>query len=601
MRTLRSIPSITRCIAPLAALLLTAACSNEILTEPNNTPSKNAIPITLNATMPPAGGANTRLGYEDKGADGVKTTWTADDAFMLYIMKSDNTTTEAIELKLNEGATTTAGSFAGTRTTTPDATETYFAYYPARRFKHQTDGYNTNALYTGQVQKDNDNMAHLSDYDYMAAMPTDQSAPLEFAHASALIAFNLTMPEAVKEGNMPVEVMLIAKEGTEPFGEALMHKFTQQLSLSLQGITSLSQGNILKAYIMVKPFGAEDVKVVVKTAQGDSYSYEVAPGKSITTEPGKRYTLTVTDATKWTKETIAADNQFTNAVAASAGTQPTVGDGTETAPYLIANAANLQWLVEQTNNGTDTQDKYYQLTTDIYITADTWTAIGTSSNQFYGNFDGGGHTIYGAMKTPATVSKPLLFGFFGYIKEASVKNLNVNADITVGNLESTSNEVGGISAEANYSTIENCSYNGTMTITDTKMIDNKSTDVGGIIGVLIYKNDTDLVTNCTNTGTITGGIGKNNRTGGIAGWASRIVIHACLNTGDVKVNPSAAADAINNVGGICGNNNYASIFDCCHHSGTVYGQDGTPVAGNPWVGNSNQFTPTPCTETHLHR
>ena len=85
------------------------------------------------------------------------------------------------------------------------------------------------------------------------------------------------------------------------------------------------------------------------------------------------------------------------------------GNGTAESPYLVSTAAALRAAAEATNN----KDVYYKLTNDIYVNGDAntdWDAFWSGNdaknnwfarwgldeaNQFNGNFDGCGYTVYG--------------------------------------------------------------------------------------------------------------------------------------------------------------------------------------------------------------
>ena len=73
-----------------------------------------------------------------------------------------------------------------------------------------------------------------------------------------------------------------------------------------------------------------------------------------------------------------------------------LGDS-EATPILIENAAQLAYLAEQVNGGNTYQGKYFKLAKDIALANKPWTPIGAEvfQKEFKGNFDGGGHTIYG--------------------------------------------------------------------------------------------------------------------------------------------------------------------------------------------------------------
>ena len=114
---------------------------------------------------------------------------------------------------------------------------------------------------------------------------------------------------------------------------------------------------------------------------------------------------------------------------------------------------------------------------------------------FGGAFDGGGHTISG-LDMEESVSPA---GFFGVVqKGGSVKNLHVEGALTPSG---DSQDLGGIAGE-NHGTIENCSFNGSVS---------GKRNVGGIAG---YNAATGVIRSCEATGAIFG----QNMTGGIAGY-----------------------------------------------------------------------------------
>ena len=141
---------------------------------------------------------------------------------------------------------------------------------------------------------------------------------------------------------------------------------------------------------------------------------------------------------------------------------------------------------------------------------------------------------------------------------------------------------GGIAGRNNEGTITNCYNTGTVTGTENS---------GGIVGW----NSGGTIINCYNTGTVTGsGIGDS---GGIAGannYRSKVgTIENCYNTGTVTGNMGS--------GGITANNNEGTITNC-YNAGTVtatsnaYSTDNDAYSGGI-AGNNNQGTITNCYNT----
>ena len=206
----------------------------------------------------------------------------------------------------------------------------------------------------------------------------------------------------------------------------------------------------------------------------------------------------------WDGKTVAAD---------FAG-----GSGTAEAPYLIANGAQLARFAAMVNGTLDgTQQNTAacgKLTADILLNntegwenwgstapAHTWTPIGNSSQPFTGTLDGDGHSVSGIYINSTEIYQ----GLVGYLDNGgTLQNLGVKASYIKGD-----------------------GY------------------VGGVCGMNMMGN----VTNCYNTGSVTGSL----YVGGVCGQNYGTVTN-CYNTGNVTGN-----DAY--VGGLCGQN-YATVSNC---------------------------------------
>lgn len=93
------------------------------------------------------------------------------------------------------------------------------------------------------------------------------------------------------------------------------------------------------------------------------------------------------------------------------------GAGTEEAPFLIANAAELNKAADLINDGGGTYDRaYYKLEADILMGSTALRAIGLSDKPFCGTFDGAGHYISNLITKDGYMFR-LLYG--------TVKNLSL--------------------------------------------------------------------------------------------------------------------------------------------------------------------------------
>lgn len=160
------------------------------------------------------------------------------------------------------------------------------------------------------------------------------------------------------------------------------------------------------------------------------------------------------------------------------------GSGTSSSPYLIGSASDWDDFRTKVNSRSNASTQVYaKLTSNISISSGEYTPVGTSSKPFCGEFDGNGKSI-----NLANVStKSDNFGLFGYVKDATIKNLKVTGSINVSGAQS---HIGGIVGNlAGSSTIKGCTFNGTLDAGSS------SDCIGGIVG---YAQNTfsGSITNC---------------------------------------------------------------------------------------------------------
>lgn len=199
------------------------------------------------------------------------------------------------------------------------------------------------------------------------------------------------------------------------------------------------------------------------------------------------------------------------------------GNGTETDPYIIATAAQL----DEVRNF---PSACFELSKDIdlsyYLNSNSsgWTPI----KDFTGKFDGKKHTIKGLWISLSSISN---VGLFANIqgssdnKRASVSNLFVNISkkgITGGSC------VGGICGNLSYGNIENCMVTGDISGYQY---------VGGIVG---RNNDnyynSSIISQCASSGNI---IATDDEVGGILGFKyGSCSIENCYSIANVKAEGS---------------------------------------------------------------
>ena len=199
------------------------------------------------------------------------------------------------------------------------------------------------------------------------------------------------------------------------------------------------------------------------------------------------------------------------------------GNGTETDPYLIYTAEQMQEI------GANPSDwnKHFKLMADIDLSGYTGTAyniIGNSGTPFRGVFDGNDHTISNFTYTSSGVED---IGIFGYVYGADVvikdlllqdPNINVldcnlvgclvswfedgvlsNCRVIGGRVSGNSSYVGGLVGYHLYGTISDCWFVGSVL--------GKSA-IGGLIGY-----NTGVISKCYSRGIVSG----KDRVGGLIG------------------------------------------------------------------------------------
>ena len=178
------------------------------------------------------------------------------------------------------------------------------------------------------------------------------------------------------------------------------------------------------------------------------------------------------------------------------------GSGTATDPYLLEDAKDLEELRLLVNDGYTFSGKYLALNKDISLDL-KWKGIGngdgyTSSDKgkslkvFSGTLDGRGHTL--------TYAKGSKYPLFNYVREATVKNLTIDAPY-INNYGLVANYVVDYGEDGDYNIGTGGSY--APGCPDTIDIDNVTIKSGsciaesGFIGGGASGGNTVNITNCT--------------------------------------------------------------------------------------------------------
>lgn len=257
------------------------------------------------------------------------------------------------------------------------------------------------------------------------------------------------------------------------------------------------------------------------------------------------------------------------------------GSGTEAAPYLISNGAELAYFAHIVNDAVfNTEGMYFALTSDIYLNdvssaaswsennapANVWTPIGYNTyeivddynirikdeNAFKGLFDGRDHTIHGVyVKTLRNNDGFAPYqegsGLFGASHYASYVGLRLADSFIYSEASSVAGIVGwlyrgGLSMNTGYA-IKDCLVEDSVRIVGFQ-------NVAGIVG---HANSFHSpLKSCVNRASVTGNSGVGGITGGAPQYTSdNLVIQCCMNEGDIAAEVNYSGDAYS-AGGIAG-------------------------------------------------
>ena len=261
--------------------------------------------------------------------------------------------------------------------------------------------------------------------------------------------------------------------------------------------------------------------------------------------------------------------------------QDWTGTGSEADPYIITTPQQLAGLAEAVNGGRDFRGEYIKLGADLYMcdpdaeqdARPQWTPIGGvnvadetgngggyvhDTLRFCGTFDGDGHTVYNVYHSTlpdlSDWDDPFgsgvidvsgwYRGFFGWVEEATVKNLHLENVNIVGAVT-----VGGLVMVSKNSTITGCSVSG--------VVSSPVEDAGGATGGLVADNQGGLIEDCTSSANVKGIRGVGCLVGQNSG-----TIRGCHSTGD-------AHTVQYHVGGLVGSNLEGGLIERCSSAGKV--------------------------------
>lgn len=245
------------------------------------------------------------------------------------------------------------------------------------------------------------------------------------------------------------------------------------------------------------------------------------------------------------------------------------GSGTETDPYLISSAKDLQEMARLINDKKTTEaycSAHYKLAADIDLGGKKWEPMGIDDYGymgFCGTLDGNGHTVsnFKVSYKVSRVGDPVVnHAFIGYLSGGTVCNLTVsNAVISASSDKNLA--VAAVVASARNAVVENCHTTDSVTVTSEM----------NAAGIVCKMAGDSVLRNCTNAAAVTAGAGEM-----LVGGAAGVVYYAdapvidCANSGTVESDRDGAAGiAYNANAGISGCTNSGDISSAGYAAGIV--------------------------------
>ncbi len=296
--------------------------------------------------------------------------------------------------------------------------------------------------------------------DYSDGMAVDVTSQATFATDAPLIASFMTGPtnrlQAIAVGSAQITVSF---DGQSQILPITVIRATLE-RIDLQAPTrrlDVGQSTRLRALATFSDGSAADV---TETATWSSSDLTLFPVSNVANERG---TVSVTAYLAGASANITASWQESSAsVVISMGcphdalTGFAGGAGTDVSPYLLCNSGHILELASSADNWV--AGKNYLVIDDIDM-ARSGVVMGTFSQSFQANLDGGGHVIRNMLINRTDLSIDV--GFIGFLRApGSVRRLHLRGAEIVG-----TSQVGGIFGSAWDGLVEDCTFEGSVSAT----------------------------------------------------------------------------------------------------------------------------------------
>lgn len=268
------------------------------------------------------------------------------------------------------------------------------------------------------------------------------------------------------------------------------------------------------------------------------------------------------------------------------------GTGSESDPFIIADAGNFMYMVELSHGGESFKGKYIKQTADIDLKGGALVPAGTKT-PFSGNYSGGGHKISdfsvtssksagifaqasGAVISGIECANATFKGEFagGIVGDAKDGTIISDCVVKASSSVEASIRAGGIAASLFNSKVRGCVNHALSYVTGQ----NDHCYAGGIVA---FAADDSFIELCYNDGDVTVYMptaNKNGNGGGIAGCngltsGGSASISKCVNRGLISFTYDGKNASRAYTGGIVGragnSNNQASSLSECYNTGNI--------------------------------
>lgn len=368
---------------------------------------------------------------------------------------------------------------------------------------HENDSFGNNYDVMGGFNKHKINLNVSIPVSVTVTGDGKTEAPMSLGNAS--VGVNAEIPAGIALADGAASLTLSVKTLEESQANITLDNGERQISVDVH-IDGVAEDNTVPMLVTMEgllPTGLNSTGVALYHVEGgqtvtmtqtentvnhNEYSYDAATG-----------TVVVALASFSEVAAIADTSNPWDGTTATAYT----GTGTESDPYLIANAEQLAYFRNQVDGGNTFEGKYVKLNDNINLNGKNFDPIGwgystTAHNRdgvagktFNGTFDGNGKTIYGLYQNgwdlEASTGTDYTytncgFGLFATASNATFKNLTISgADIRVECVEA--GVLVGLSQNS-------CTYDN-INIYNSK-IANYQRPAGGLIGEVSGSGETNI-------------------------------------------------------------------------------------------------------------